>query len=68
MSGWISVEERLPEEGLWVLVVYVEKHGRFIDIGVHRNDGVWSVACLEPNTVTHWMPLPELPGSADDDK
>lgn len=63
-SDWISVKDRLPEEGQEVLVSTKSKNGqRNVDKGyilpgknrfVHRGTA----------EVTHWMPLPEPP-SAD---
>lgn len=70
-SGWISVEERLPDEcGMPVLMVAVNQYSQtrvvkgFTDyqcpITFHTNereyDGVWKAW-----EVTHWMPLPEPP-------
>jgi len=59
-SGWISVEERLPEDGGLVLVhggcAYC-KNGEWMSVmdeGYRRPQTIlW--------TVTHWMPLPEPP-------
>ena len=70
-SGWISVEERLPDEcGMPVLMVAVNQYSQtrvvkgFTDyqcpITFHTNekeyDGAWKAW-----EVTHWMPLPEPP-------
>lgn len=70
-SGWISVEERLPDDcGMPVLMVAVNSYNQmrvvkgFTDyqcpITFHTNereyDGVWRAW-----EVTHWMPLPEPP-------
>jgi hypothetical protein len=45
---WISVEDRLPEEGEHILVCYSD--GWICDQYTPFDDGV-----------THWMPLPEPP-------
>jgi len=53
---WISVKDKLPEEGKDVLCV--DSKGAFI--GCYR-EGVWydiDSCGLRP---THWMPLPETP-------
>lgn len=60
MSEWISVKDRLPEDGETVLTfkngitevqVYEKKRNGWI-----RGNWFWSMA-----TVSHWMPLPEPP-------
>ena len=61
-SGWVSVEDRLPEQGERVLAT----DGAFVGEGYTNCYGVW----CRPNglrwdmldsDVTHWMPLPEPP-------
>lgn len=56
---WISVEERLPEEEVQVLV-----YGRiFMDIGWIL-DSKWKseyINAYDDDEITHWMPLPEAP-------
>lgn len=57
---WISVKERLPEEGEDVLVYLGE--GIF-EICWTLKDGFWETrdSYLDTDAVTHWMPLPEPP-------
>lgn len=52
MSEWISVEERLPSEGVLV-IVWDGKYYDIVLMGEHNFH-------TEEN-VTHWMPLPEPP-------
>jgi len=70
MGEWISVDERLPEEGTNVLVVYqFGSAPETVDIWAATYEGedagsgelYWRDGedFLE---VTHWMPLPPLPG------
>ena len=67
MMEWISVEDRLPEDGEWVLMFCVEFSG--VDkyrAGFYHgdNDGLsWLSAANAFGfpTVTHWMPLPDPP-------
>lgn len=64
-KGWISVEERLPEVGEYVLVSlengYTELMGRLL------SNNVWVAMFLDGektadiNFVTHWHPLPPKP-------
>ena len=65
---WISVEERLPERGTWVLCCGA-KGGLFlsdwlISYNINTNDN--TVYCSVPNArsgryAKYWMPLPEPP-------
>lgn len=62
---WISVEDRLPEawkneDGVLVnYMIYTPEFGA--DIGnYHAKDKRWLCMAI-PCTVTHWMPLPEVP-------
>lgn len=51
---WISVKERLPEDGVEVIVV---SDGTACASWHEAGDFGWSVG----GKVTHWMPLPEAP-------
>lgn len=67
MSKWISVSEKLPEERYEdVLVVYKRKSGsRYRTVAwMNTYDGDWDCGegFADSDVVTHWMPLPELPG------
>lgn len=60
---WISVRERLPEEGVWVLTrdIYGNIRNRSLcvlidETKVFRPDGM-----LPGKRITHWMTLPEAP-------
>ncbi len=69
-TRWVPVEERLPEEGVPVLINYIGTDGEVYADGV----AVWtecgcfwwegSLADCEEDVavpITHWMPLPEPP-------
>ncbi len=54
--GWISVEDRLPDDDSDALVF----DGHDIGIG-YRVQDIWYELCPWGKTPTHWMPLPEPP-------
>lgn len=70
---WISVGERLPELDQDVLVyaygnsyngsdykgIFISNLTRYYDDKDNGIEWVYNMTCGE--TVTHWMPLPELP-------
>jgi hypothetical protein len=72
---WICVDDRLPEAGQWCLLVIAEPEGgvnctdrRVVAkfMGVSTTEYHWSYMHMYQNhaghrTVSHWMPLPELP-------
>ncbi len=71
MSEWISVKERLPEKGQFVLIICA---GSSIPISASYEPGEyyeWDENCncggygsekhFYQNEITHWMPLPEVP-------
>lgn len=63
---WISVEERLPEEGVTVLGAFLRYNGYEINITkycVYPHRSVWFIGDMNSvgSTPTHWMPLPEPP-------
>jgi hypothetical protein len=65
---WIDVRERVPAGNDEVLGIIAQADSRVIDIVVHdERDGCWTRAAdqLDEVPVSHWMPLPELPGSVE---
>lgn len=60
---WISVEERLPDVDVDVVLIIPRIDGPCIRVGWLRETGRWWAAGqgLVPYEVTHWMPLPEPP-------
>lgn len=62
MSNWISVEDKLPEEGVKVLCSYenYNKHAGFI-VAMFVNGSFYGGGNYAPRGITHWMPLPEPP-------
>ena len=70
---WISVEDRLPDSGEWVLM-YLNK---FLGVDQYRagfySMGTWLSAAnwtednytLSADNITYWMPLPDPPEVSD---
>ena len=62
MNKWISVKDKLPDNCHEVIVCLEDEAGyRFADISFYNPDlRIWNneYSCY---TVTHWMPMPELP-------
>ena len=64
VQEWISVNDRLPEPYVSVLVnMPGEKPFRTVREGFISNDGIWQSAMIrrEPGEVTHWQPMPHPP-------
>ena len=61
MAEWISVKDRLPENGVKVLVYSAENKNDY-EIGAYSDTyrGFFvRTFCYE--NITHWMPLPRTP-------
>lgn len=58
---WISVEDRLPENGDQVLGYYTTDVGDYEGQAVVPYLLMWLID--EDCTITHWMPLPDKPES-----
>lgn len=57
---WISVEDRLPENDVEILISRTDGE---IYLAVHQDDGRWydSSEGSDVKFITHWMPLPLPP-------
>ena len=65
---WISVNDRLPEPFVSVLVhMPGEEPCPTVREGFISNDGIWQSAMFrrEPGEVTHWKPMPLAPEEND---
>lgn len=66
-NEWISVEERLPENGQ--IVLFHQKDGFIYCAEYFAGNSIMSTGwfidsdCWEAEEATHWMPLPEAPDS-----
>lgn len=64
VQEWISVNDRLPEDSGYYLVVYRDKYNGSISIAfdmyVKCGAGEWWASEFTHN-ITHWMPLPQPP-------
>ena len=70
-SGWINVEERLPQQRERVLCYSPERKSKSIFVGyIGSYSGFWleepCYCCI--SEVTHWMPLPEAPHMRKEDE
>lgn len=64
VRGWIPCSEQLPRECKKYLVAVKSEAFpgmRYIDILMYDEIG-WRDGCCYVSGVSHWMPLPELPG------
>ena len=61
-NEWISINDKLPEKGRFVLV-YDFCTG--VQCGVNYGD-IWDFGYGISRNVTHWQPLPEPPEGSDD--
>ena len=57
VDEWIPCSERLPEEGLPVVITAQEADGRFVDISIRSDVNYWSG--FGRINVLAWMPIPE---------
>lgn len=63
-TRWIPVTERLPEDSMQKVLVFVPHiHGDIVDVGRYLGADGWVLEewYLTQSAVTHWMPLPEGP-------
>ena len=68
VQEWISVDDRLPEPFVSVLVQMPgEEPFPTVREGFISNDGIWQSAMFrrEPGEVTHWQPMPQPPKEVD---
>ena len=64
LPRWIPVEERLPEDPVQKVLIFVQHtHGNIVDVGRYLGADGWVLEgwYLTQTSVTHWMPLPTGP-------
>ena len=64
VQEWISVTERLPEAGSYVVCIAKRNpFSRFMPMVARIDKNGWTNPTTEQyiSEVTHWMPLPEMP-------
>lgn len=59
-SGWVSVKDRLPDEGEEAYMVTDGKYVNITEFDWEEDCFLEIPACALVN-ITHWMPLPEPP-------
>lgn len=62
MSEWISVKKRLPDKAddLSIMLVWRSIEHDYDTVRWRYQQG-WDCVIQDKSTITHWMPLPELP-------
>lgn len=60
-SNWISVKDRLPENGQYVIVWDHGYASDFVTMARFESNKFWNDAFDRKSNVSHWMPLPETP-------
>lgn len=60
-NGWISVEDRLPNDREVVIICWVYQGVIKITSGIYSYSGYWQHGNATQLEVTHWRPLPSLP-------
>lgn len=62
MGNWISVQEKLPEKHVTVIVARPHDDGPLkVEQGMLTENGWWKVYGTNVKKVYYWMPLPEPP-------
>ena len=60
-DAWISVKDRLPEEGVEVSGFRDTSEGKMFYTVVHVGKGKWTRGGYSISRITHWRPLPDPP-------
>lgn len=63
MDNWISIKDRLPEEGTRVIAFSL---GQYTNITWYKF-GIFGDSRGSIRDVTHWQPLPEPPEEVDNE-
>lgn len=74
VNQWISCKDKMPEDNIMVLFVYVSENGiKSVHYGYHQTIKGLGSSWAKPSggwqycddDVTHWLPLPEPPKDGD---
>ena len=66
MTDWISVKDRLPEPGEYILVYCPTRKYAPVWLGWYWEDFFYLFE-QDDDDVTHWMPMPKPPQEATND-
>jgi len=63
VQQWISVEEKLPEPGMRVIIARPYEPGQPLRVeqGCYSTNGWWKVYGTNVKRVKYWMPMPKPP-------
>lgn len=59
---WVSVKEGRPSQAIRVLVSVKFGHAKYVTVGCMQLNKWLLEGPIDDAEVTHWMPLPSLPG------
>ena len=67
VGGWISVKERLPENGQQVVAISVDGVCEVVNFEERTGRWLGMEGWYPTDRIAHWMPLPKLPKEEDND-
>ena len=62
IPGWISVDDRLPDDDAWYLVYHSRTIYKARSVSLFGSTEWVGASCHVVHGITHWQPLPSPPG------